>query len=108
MAKSDNQKQESNLLTIGMITDAVGWHKVLLLINHNHYNVKKNKSRTNISNGDNCWCLITANCPITLSDYHCTEWLVKNEAPNVPITFEELKWLWLIMVMGPSGVQFVP
>ena len=37
-----------------MITDAIGWHKVLLLINHNHYNVKKkDTSRTNISNGDN-------------------------------------------------------
>ena len=26
---------------------------------------------------------------ITLSDYNCTEWLVKNKAANVPITFEE-------------------
>ena len=34
-------------------------------------------------------CPITANCPITLSYYNCTEWLVKNEAANAPITFEE-------------------
>ena len=47
------KRQESNLLTMGMITDAIGWHKVLSLINHNHYNVKKITSSTNISNGDN-------------------------------------------------------
>ena len=25
-----------------------------------------------------------------LSDYNCTEWLVKNEAADAPITFEEI------------------
>ena len=35
-------------------------------------------------------CPITANCPMTLSDYSCTEWLVKNKAANAPIKFEEL------------------
>ena len=25
-----------------------------------------------------------------LSDYNCTEWLVKNEATDAPITFEEI------------------
>ena len=39
-------------------------------------------------------CPITVNCPITLSDYNCTEWLVKNEAADAPITFEEI-----VMVM---------
>ena len=39
-------------------------------------------------------CPITANCLITLSDYNCTEWLVKNKAANAPITFEEI-----VMVM---------
>ena len=39
-------------------------------------------------------CSITANCPITLSDYNCAEWLVKNEAADAPITFEEI-----VMVM---------
>ena len=34
-------------------------------------------------------CAVTANCPIALSDYNCAEWLVKNEAANAPITFEE-------------------
>ena len=35
-------------------------------------------------------CPITVNCPITLSDYSCTEWLVTNEAANAPIKFEEI------------------
>ena len=35
-------------------------------------------------------CLITANCPITQSDYSSTEWLVKNKGANAPITFEEI------------------
>ena len=35
-------------------------------------------------------CPITANCPITLSDYSCTEWLVTNKAANAPIKFEEI------------------
>ena len=30
----------------------------------------------------NCNCPITANCPITLSDYNFTEWLVKNKAAD--------------------------
>ena len=39
-------------------------------------------------------CPITANCPITLSDFNFTEWLVKNEAANAPIGIEEF-----VMVM---------
>ena len=35
-------------------------------------------------------CPITANCPITLSDYSCTERLVKNKAVNAPVTFKEI------------------
>ena len=35
-------------------------------------------------------CPITANRPITLSDYSCTEWLVTNKAANAPIKFEEI------------------
>ena len=34
-------------------------------------------------------CPITSNCPITLFDYNCAECLVKNEAANTLITFEE-------------------
>ena len=33
---------------------------------------------------------VPANCLITLSDYNCTEWLVKNKAVSAPITFEEI------------------
>ena len=39
-------------------------------------------------------CSITANRPITLSDYSCTERLVKYKAADAPITFEEI-----VMVM---------
>ena len=35
-------------------------------------------------------CPITANCPITLSNYNSAEWLVKNKAANAPITFQEI------------------
>ena len=41
-------------------------------------------------------CLITANCPIILSNYSCTEWWVKNEAANAPITFEEIVMVMII------------
>ena len=39
-------------------------------------------------------CPITANCQVTLRSYNCTDWLVKNEAANAPITFKEI-----VMVM---------
>ena len=39
-------------------------------------------------------CPITANCPITLSDFNCTEWLVQNEAAKAPIRIGEF-----VMVM---------
>ena len=42
-------------------------------------------------------CPITATCPITLSSYNCTEWLVKNEAANAPIIFEEFV---MVMIKG--------
>ena len=41
-------------------------------------------------------CLITANCLIILSNYSCTEWWVKNEAANAPITFEEIVMVMII------------
>ena len=51
-------------------------------------------------------CPITANCPITLSDYNCKKRLVKNEAANAPIILEEFVMV-IIMVFELSGVQFV-
>ena len=39
-------------------------------------------------------CPITANCQVTLRSYNCTDWSVKNEAANAPITFKEI-----VMVM---------
>ena len=41
-------------------------------------------------------CLITANCPIILSNYSCTEWWVKNEAANAPITFGKIVMVMII------------
>ena len=35
-------------------------------------------------------CPTTVNSPITLSDYNCTEWLVKYKAADAPSTFEEI------------------
>ena len=35
-------------------------------------------------------CPITANCPSTVLDYKCKEWLVKNKAADAPVTFEEI------------------
>ena len=35
-------------------------------------------------------CLITANCPITLSDYNFADYLMQNTAVYAPITFEEI------------------
>ena len=34
--------------------------------------------------------LITATCPVTPSNYNCTEWSVKNKTANAPITFDEI------------------
>ena len=34
--------------------------------------------------------LITATCPVTPSDYNCTERSVKNKTANAPITFDEI------------------
>ena len=42
----------------------------------------------------------SANSPITLSDYSCTEWLVKYKADDAPITFEEI-----VMVMITAAVN---
>ena len=44
--------------------------------------------------------LITANCPITLSNYNSTEWLVKNKAANAPITFEEILMVMIMQFIG--------
>ena len=38
-------------------------------------------------------CPITVNCPITLCDFNCTEWLGKSKVANAPITFEEMQRL---------------
>ena len=49
-------KREFDLLITTMITDRIGRQKVLLPINHNHYNSQKKKNKTskpNISNRDN-------------------------------------------------------
>ena len=45
-------------------------------------------------------CPITANYPMTMSDYSAREWLVKNKAANAPITVEEI-----VMVMISIGKQ---
>ena len=37
-----------------------------------------------------CNCPITANCPITLSDYSFADYLMQNTAVYAPITFEEI------------------
>ena len=42
----------------------------------------------------------SANSPITLSDYSCTEWQVKYKAGDAPITFEEI-----VMVMITAAVN---
>ena len=100
------------------LTGRIGWNEVLLPINHNHYNEKKNNKktfRTDISIRDNVYSKkFTANCPITLSDYNCTEWLVKYKAADTPITFEEIVMVIIIIsLMGsqmhsyhPSGAAF--
>ena len=64
--------------------------------------IKKKKTfRTNISIRDNVYSKkFTANCPITLSDYNCTEWLVKYKAADAPITFEEIVMVIIISLMG--------
>ena len=77
---------------------------------------KQNKKtfRTNISIRDNVYSKkFTANCPITLSDYNCTEWLVKYRAADAPIIFEEIVMVIIISLMGseihsyhPSGAAF--
>ena len=35
-------------------------------------------------------CPISANCPSTVFDYKCKEWLIKNKAADAPVTFEEI------------------
>ena len=47
-------------------------------------------------------CPITAKCPITLSDYNYTEWLMKNKAANAPITFEEIV---MVMINTNTGLS---
>ena len=37
---------------------------------------------------------VRLHCPITLSGYNCTEWLLKYKAADAPMTFEEI-----VMVM---------
>ena len=121
-------KRESNLFITSMITDRIGRLEILLPINHNHFNFRKNKYTRQClslkippfwklpSFSLDKWLLllllsglsmigcfhalsdnrypITANCPITLSNYNCTEWLVIYKAADVPITCEEI-----VMVM---------
>ena len=45
-------------------------------------------------------CPITTNCPITLSDCNCTEWLVKNEAANASIILEEFVMAMIMVVVS--------
>ena len=47
-------------------------------------------------------CPITANCPITLSDFNFTEWLVKNEAANALIGIEE----FVVVMINPFLITY--
>ena len=38
-------KQEDDFLITSMITGGIGWHKVMLQINHNHYNFWRQQIR---------------------------------------------------------------
>ena len=44
-------------------------------------------------------CPITANCPITLSDYNFTDQLVQNTVVYEPITFEEIVIIMIIIII---------
>ena len=46
---------------------------------------------------------ITANCPITRSNYTCTEWLVKYKAADAPIQFEEIVTVMISLVITVAG-----
>ena len=46
-----------------------------------------------------CNCPITANCPITLSDYNFADQLVQNTAVNAPITFQEIVMVIIIIII---------
>ena len=48
-------------------------------------------------------CPITANCPITRSNYTCTEWLVKYKAADAPIKFEEIVTVIISLVITVAG-----
>ena len=82
-------------LIMSMITDWIGWHKVLLPINYNRYNFQENRSIP-------CWWKSICSYQMSrqlfnysqLSDYNHTQWLKKNRAINAPIKFEEI-----VMVM---------
>ena len=52
-------------------------------------------------------CPITANCLITLSNYNCTEWLVKNEAANALIIFEEFVMVMINIELITLALMFV-
>ena len=52
-------------------------------------------------------CPITANCPIKLSDYTCTEWLVKYKAADAPITFEEIVSVMISLVITVASFSLV-
>ena len=47
-------------------------------------------------------CLITTNRQIILLDYNCTEWLLKNEAADAPITFEEIVMVMIMPIISIS------
>ena len=46
--------------------------------------------------------LATSTVKLQVSDYNCTEWLVKNKAANAPIRIEEF-----VMVMIIKEIDFV-
>ena len=46
---------------------------------------------------------IAANCPITRSNYTCTEWLVKYKAADAPIKFEEIVTVMISLVITVAG-----
>ena len=50
----------------------------------------------------------TANCPITLSDYNCIEWLVKYKAADAPITFQEIEMVMINDVNAILALKVKP
>ena len=50
---------------------------------------------------------MTADCLITLSDFNCTEWLVKYNAADAPTTFEEIVMSMITYVISIAYVTHI-